>query len=148
MANQVIKAVTANWILGALAALTAFLFGGWSGAVIGWLLGTAAGFMQAQRQRILSPTVGLGVGAGAGLIVGLWLLLGSAIQKLLAPVLGLPATETVEIVAALAIATLAGGVMGASQGIPAPAKQQATLVTLAFVLVLFPLRMESLRQTG
>ncbi|MCU0517181.1 MAG: branched-chain amino acid ABC transporter permease [Oscillatoria sp. Prado101] len=138
MANQVIKAVTANWILGALAALTAFLFGGWSGAVIGWLLGTAAAFMQAQRQRIISPTVGLGAGAGAGLIVGLWLLLGSAIQQQLAPLLGLPATGTVEIVAALAIATLAGGVMGALQGIPAPAKQQATLVTLAFVLVFFP----------
>ncbi|WP_017716444.1 branched-chain amino acid ABC transporter permease [Kamptonema formosum] len=138
MANQAIKAVTANWILGALAALTAFLFGGWSGAVIGWLLGTAAGFMQAQRQRILSPTAGLGAGAGAGLIVGLWLLLGSALQKLLAPVLGLPATGTVEIVLAVAIATLAGGVMGALQGIPGQRKQQATLVTLAFILVLFP----------
>jgi len=42
MANQATKSGN---ILGAIAALTVLLFGGWSGAFMGWLLGAGAGLM-------------------------------------------------------------------------------------------------------
>jgi branched-chain amino acid transport system permease protein len=50
MANPIIKAIKSSGILGAIAFLTVLLFGGWSSAVIGWLLGTAAGFMRSEQQ--------------------------------------------------------------------------------------------------
>lgn len=139
---QVIKAIKSSGILGAIAALTVLLFGGWSGAVIGWLLGTAAGFMRCQRKRILTPQVGAQIGAKAGLEVGIWLLIGSVLQALLAPVLGQPTVNVLQSLVygllALVIAALAGGVMGALQGLPLERRRLATVVTLAFILILFP----------
>jgi branched-chain amino acid transport system permease protein len=58
MTQQVIKAIKSSGVLGAIAFLTVFIFGGWSGTVIGWLLGTAAGFRVGQGKQIFNPTVG------------------------------------------------------------------------------------------
>lgn len=142
MANQVIKAIKSSGILGAIAFLTVLLFGGWSGAVIGWLLGTAAGFMRTQAKRIRTPQAGAQLGAIAGLEVGIWLLIASIVQSLLAPVLGQPTVNLLQSlvygVCALVIAALAGGVMGAWQGLPLSQRRVATLVTLAFILIVFP----------
>jgi branched-chain amino acid transport system permease protein len=142
MANQVIKAIKSSGILGAIAFLTVLLFGGWSGAVIGWLLGTAAGFMRTQAKRIETPQAGAQLGAIAGLEVGIWLLIASIVQSLLAPVLGQPTVNLLQSlvygVCALIITALAAGVMGALQGLPPSQRRVATLVTLAFILILFP----------
>lgn len=143
MANQVIKAIKSSGILGVVAALTVLIFGGWSGTVIGWLLGTAAGFMSCQGKKILNPIVGARLGASTGLALGVWLFVASAIQGLLAPVLGLPAVSVLQSVLygilSGAIATFAAALMGALQGLPAQRRRLATLVTLAFILIIFPL---------
>lgn len=142
MAQQVIKAIKSSGILGVIAALTVLIFGGWSGTVIGWLLGTAAGFMGCQGKKMLTPKVGARIGATTGFALGVWLLVTSVIQGMLAPALGQPSVNFLESllygVLALAIATLAGGVMGALQGLPGDRKRLATLVTLAFILIIFP----------
>lgn len=39
MNSQVIKIIKANSVLGAIAGFIVLVFGGWSGAVIAWLLG-------------------------------------------------------------------------------------------------------------
>jgi branched-chain amino acid transport system permease protein len=67
MTQQVIKAIKSSGVLGAIAFLTVFIFGGWSGTVIGWLLGTAAGFRVGQGKQIFNPTVGARLGAISGL---------------------------------------------------------------------------------
>jgi branched-chain amino acid transport system permease protein len=41
-------------ILGILAAITVLLFGGWSGALVGWLVGVGAGVMACQGSGFLS----------------------------------------------------------------------------------------------
>lgn len=142
MAQQVIKAVKSSGILGGVAVLTVLIFGGWSGTVIGWLLGTAAGFMRCQGKKMLTPKIGARIGASTGLALGVWLLVASVLQGLLTPVLGQPTVSLPESiqygVLALAIATLAGGVMGALQGLPGDRQRLATLVTLAFILIIFP----------
>lgn len=140
---QLIKAIKSSSILGAIASLTVLLFGGWSGVVIGWLLGTAAGFMQCQGQKIYSPQLGAKLGTQAGLGVGIWLLIASVVEgTLLRPLygqfsIGFPQTLLYGI-CSLAIATLASSLMGALQGLPATRQRQATLITLAFTLILFP----------
>ena len=151
MANQVLKAIKSSGILGALAFLTVILFGGWSGAVIGWLLGTAASFMRSQAKPILTPTDGAKLGAIAGLEVGIWLLIGSLIQALLAPILGQPTVNLFQSLVsgllALVIAAVAGGFMGTLQGLPISRRRVATLVTLAFILIIFPF-VDQLAQTN
>ena len=144
MAKQVIKAIKSSGILGALAALTVIIFGGWSGTVMGWLVGTAAGFISGQGKKIASPKVGFRRGALAGLAVGVWLLVASVIEGLLIrPMSGQSAQSVPQIllfgVSSLAIATLAAGLMGALQGLSGKNQRLATLVTLAFILIIFPL---------
>lgn len=151
MTQQIIKAIKSSGILGAIAVLTVLLFGGWSGAVIGWLLGSAAGFMRCQGKRILTPQEGTKLGAIAGLVLGIWLLIASLLQALFAPVLGQPTVSLLDSlqygVLALVVAALAGGVMGALQGLPIGRRRAATLVTLAFILILFPF-VDQLAQTN
>ncbi|HAA30358.1 MAG TPA: branched-chain amino acid ABC transporter permease, partial [Cyanobacteria bacterium UBA8553] len=64
---------------------------------------------------MLNPTVGARIGASSGLALGVWLLIASVIQGLLAPVFGQPTVNVPESllygVSALVVATLAGGVM-------------------------------------
>ena len=142
MAKQIFKVIKSSGVLGAIAFLTVLLFGGWSGAVIGWLLGTAAGFMRSQGKRILTPANGARLGSMAGLEVGIWLLVASVIQGLMAPVLGLPTVNFLQSclygISALVIAALAGGIISALQSLPIPKKRQATLLTIAFILITFP----------
>ena len=143
MTQQVIKAIKSSGVWCAIASLTVLIFGGWSGTVIGWLLGTAAGFSVGQGKRIVTPTVGARLGASSGLVLGVWLLVASVIEGLLAPILGLP---TVSIptslqygICGLIVATVAAAIMGALQGLRGEQRQLATLVTLAFTLIIFPL---------
>jgi branched-chain amino acid transport system permease protein len=151
MTQQIIKAIKSSGILGAIAVLTVLLFSGWSGAVIGWLLGSAAGFMRCQGKRILSPQEGVRLGAIAGLVLGIWLLIASLLQALLAPVLGQPTVNLSDSfqygILALVVATLAAGVMGGLQGLPNERRRAATLVTLAFILIIFPF-VDQLAQTN
>ncbi len=141
--TQVIKTIKSSWVVGAIAALTVFLFGGWSGTVIGWLLGTAVGFTACQGKRILTPQVGARIGANAGLIVGVWLLVASLIEGFVIRQLsGGSSVALLQIlqsgILALLITTLAAGIIGSVQALPSPRRQQATLVTLAFILLIFP----------
>lgn len=140
---QLIKVIKSSGILGAIAALTVLLFGGWSGAVMGWLLGTVAGFMACRGLKIYSPQMAarLGVQAGGGL--GIWLLVASILEgTLLRPLYGQPAIGFPQTllygIGSFAIATLAGGLMAALQGLPGERRRQATWVALAFTLILFP----------
>lgn len=143
MANQVIKAIKSSSILGGIAALTVVIFGGWSGAIIGWLLGTAAGFISCQGKKVLTPKVGVGFGGVAGLTLGVWLFVASMFQGLMAPGLGLPSVSWLQAllygIVALVIATAAATLIGALQGLAEQRRQLATLVTLAFILIIFPL---------
>lgn len=129
-------------IWGTIATLTVILFGGWSGAVIGWLLGTAVGFTRCFDRRIASPAVGAKLGGSGGLTIGLWLLGASLLQGVLAPILGQPRVNLwaslIFGLVALGVATLSAAVMGALQGLPLPRRRWATLMTLAFMLILFP----------
>ncbi|MGB6170034.1 MAG: hypothetical protein WBF52_20810 [Geitlerinemataceae cyanobacterium] len=129
-------------IWGAIAAFTVLLFGGWSGVVIGWLLGTAVGFTRCLNQQVLSPKMGAKLGGSAGLTIGFWLLGSSVLQGFLAPILGqFPVGFVTSLILgtiALAVATVSAGIMGALQGLPFDRRRWATLITLAFVLILFP----------
>jgi branched-chain amino acid transport system permease protein len=152
MAQQVIKAIKSSSIWGAIATLTVILFSGWSGAVIGWLLGSVAGFMRCQGKRIPSPQVGARIGVNAGLAIGVWLLVASVIEGLLIrPITGQSALGLPEIlqygILALVVASLAAGLMGALQGLPSQRRQLATWVTLAFILISFPF-VDQLAQTN
>lgn len=130
-------------ILGAIAALTVLLFGGWSGAVIGWLLGTAAGLLVCQSKKISSPKIGVRLGSQAGLYLGIWILVASVIQGvLLLPAMGQSSLGLIPALifggAGLVVATLAGWLTGALQGV-GKNRQRATGVLFALILIAFPL---------
>lgn len=141
--GQVIQVIKSSWVLGAIASLTVILFGGWSGTVIGWLLGTAVGFLACQGKRLPTPQVGASVGAYAGLILGIWLFVASLLEGfVIRPLSGQSPRSIIEIlqfgIVALLITTLAAAIIGALQALPSPRRQQASLVTLAFILIIFP----------
>ncbi|MDF0554247.1 branched-chain amino acid ABC transporter permease [Kamptonema sp. UHCC 0994] len=143
MKKKIIKAIKSSGIVGAIAALTVLIFGGWSGSVIGWLLGAGAGFIRCRNEKIYSPKIGARLGIEAGLALGIWLAIASVIEGvILRPSSGqfpVPFPTTLLYgTCSLAIATLAGGIMGTLQGIPGDRKRLATLVTLAFILISFP----------
>ncbi|HIK28534.1 MAG TPA: branched-chain amino acid ABC transporter permease [Oscillatoriaceae cyanobacterium M7585_C2015_266] len=141
MQKQVIKAIKSSGILGAIAILTVLIFGGYSGTLIGWLFGTAVGFLKTQGQKVFNPKEGASIGARAGLGIGICLFIGTLLEGwLIRPISGQYSVGFIPLLAgflAFIVSILAGGVMGAAQGIPAR-KQQATLLTFAFVLVFFP----------
>lgn len=141
--NQVIKAIKSSWVMGAIASLTVILFGGWSGTVMGWILGTGAGFLACQGKFIPSPQLGAKNGANAGLILGIWLFVATLLEGLVVrPLSGQSSLNLLQIlpsgILALFVTTLAASVMGSLQALPSPRRQQATLVTLAFILIIFP----------
>ena len=144
MAQLTIKTNKSNIILGAIASFTVLLFGGWSGTVIGWLLGTAAGLIACQRKKIPSPKVAARLGISAGLALGVWLLLASALEGLLLrPASGRPPLNVSQTwlfgISALVVATFSGWVMGALQGLASTRQRLANQATLIFVLIIFPL---------
>jgi len=137
------QAIKSRNILGAIAALTVLLFGGWSGAVIGWLLGAAAGLMACQGKKIASPKMGIRLGSNAGLALGVWILIASIIQGLvLLPASGRPSLGVVQGLllgsTGLMVTTFAGWLMGSLQGLGSQ-RRQATGVFLAVILITFPL---------
>lgn len=139
MASQAVKSGN---ILGAIAAFTVLLFGGWSGAVIGWLLGAAAGLMACQGKQISTPKAGIRLGSSAGLALGIWILVATIAQGLLLrPATGLSALGIIPILIlggfGLVIATLGGWLMGAVQGL-SQYRQRATLGLLALILITLP----------
>lgn len=141
--GQVIKEIKSSWVLGAIASLTVILFGGWSGTVIGWLLGTALGFVACQGKRIPTPQIGARIGANAGLILGIWLFVASILEGFVVrPLSGQSSRSIVEILQfgfrALFVTTVVAALIAALQALPSPRRQQATLVTLAFILIIFP----------
>lgn len=142
MQNQVIKAIKSSGILGVIATLTVLIFGGYSGTLISWLLGTAVGFLKTRGQKIFNPKEGASIGARAGLGIGICSFCGTLLEGwLIRPISGQQAVGFIPLLAgflAFIVAILAGGVMGAAQGIPGARKQQATLLTFAFILVFFP----------
>lgn len=142
MVNQIINETKSHVVFGTISALTVILFGGWSGAVFGWILGTVIGFTTAIKPNILTPKEGAKIGAIAGVALGIWLLAASLVQALLAPVLGQPAVGFFEGIiygiAALIVTTISAALMAALQCLPKSQKQQATLINLAFVLIIFP----------
>ncbi len=139
MAKQVTKSGN---ILGAIAALTVLLFGGWSGAFIGWLLGAGAGLMAAQGRRIAAPKVGSRLGSIAGLALGVWILVASLIEGfLLLPATGQSPQSTVQTlifgISGLVVAVLTARLTGLLQGL-GKNRQRANQALLAFVLITFP----------
>lgn len=143
MKRQLIKVIKSSGILEIIASFTVLLFGGWSGVIIGWLFGTATGLMACQAQKIASLKAGSWLGAKAGLILGIWLLIASAIQgTVLLPVSGQSPVILMAIfqgIASLLVATLSSSVMGGLQSLPKKQRTQATAIALAFMLVIFPL---------
>ena len=138
-------------ILGAIAALTVLLFGGWSGAFIGWLLGSGAGLMAAQGKRILAPKAGARLGVKAGLVLGIWILVASLVQGLaLLPATGQSAQSLIQTliygISGLAVALLAGWLTGWLQGLRKN-RQLATIGLLALILITFPL-IDQIAQTN
>jgi len=110
---------------------------------MGWLLGTATGFMACQGRRIPSPQVGARIGANAGFILGIWLFVATLLEGFVVrPLSGQSSTNLLQIlqfgISALVITTLAAAVIASVQALPSPRRQQATLVTLAFILIIFP----------
>ena len=143
MSNKIINAIKSSGILGAIGSLTVLLFGGWSGTVIGWLMGTAAGFMSCQDQKVYSPKMGATIGSLAGVGLGVWLLVASVVEGvLIRPFSGQSAvalpTTLLYGICSLTIAILTATLMGALQGLQGERQRLATLVTLAFILILFP----------
>lgn len=139
MAKQATKSGN---ILGAIAALTVLLFGGWSGAFIGWLLGAGAGLMACQGKRIPAPKVGARRGSNAGLALGVWILVASLIEGiLLLPATGGTSPGVIQTLifggVGLVVAVLTGRLMGLLQGLGN--RQLATQALLAFILITFPL---------
>src|SRR4028118_1137441 len=143
MSKQIINAIKSSGILGAIGSLTVLLFGGWSGTVIGWLMGTAAGFISCRKQKVYSPKMGATIGSLAGVGLGVWLLVASVVEGvLIRPFSGQSAvalpTTLLYGICSLTIAILTATLMGALQGLQGERQRLATLVTLAFILILFP----------
>jgi branched-chain amino acid transport system permease protein len=143
MTNQLIKVIKSGGILGIVGALTVLLFGGWSGCVMCWLLGTAAGFIQGEASGGRDVRRNAVIGAKSGLIIGIWTLIASLTEGLIVRSLsGRTPISFVEAftygIASIVIATLAAALMAALQALPQKQRQIATLLTLAVILILFP----------
>lgn len=147
-----VKALRASSVWGLIAALTVLLFGGWSSAVMGWLLGTGVGYASVQDRLVLNPKAGAQIGARSGLMLGIWLALSSLIEGLiLRPLTGraaLPfATALLYALVGLALATGWSALMAAIHGLANPRQKQAVFLTVAFILLIFPF-VDQIARTG
>ncbi|MBV9387519.1 MAG: branched-chain amino acid ABC transporter permease, partial [Chroococcidiopsidaceae cyanobacterium CP_BM_ER_R8_30] len=135
------KATKSGNILGTVAALTVLLFGGWSGAFIGWLLGAGAGLMAAQGKRTVAPKLGIRLGISAGLTLGIWIFVASLVQGfLLLPATGESAQGFQALLyggVGLTVAMFTGWLTGWLQGL-GKNRQRANLALLALILISFP----------
>jgi branched-chain amino acid transport system permease protein len=155
MKTQVLKIIKSGGVLGAIAAFIVLIFGGWSGSIMAWLLGSAVGFTQAQgsknQKHPQTPLGGARLGAQAGLMLGIWLFVASLVEGLIVrPISGRPVANLTDVIGfgfcSLVVATVAATSMAALQGLHPSLRKQATLVALAFVLMLFPF-IDQLAQT-
>lgn len=149
---NLVKTLRSSSILGSIAALTVLLFGGWSGAVIGWLLGTGAGYMATQDRYVPNPKTGVQIGVQAGLGLGIWVAVASLIEGLiLRPLSGRVAIPfgqaLLYAIVGFGLAVASAVLMAAIQGLANPRQRQATLVTLAFILIIFPF-VDQIARTG
>lgn len=147
-----VKALRASSVWGAIAAITVLLFGGWSGAVIAWLLGTAVGYVSVNDRLIPNPKVGAQVGARAGLMLGIWVAVASLIEGLiLRPLTGrapIPfAQALLYAIVSLVLATGWSALMTAIHGLPDRRQRQAITLTVAFILLIFPF-IDQIARTG
>jgi branched-chain amino acid transport system permease protein len=143
MQNKLIKVIKSGGILGIVAALTVLLFGGWSGCVMGWLIGNAAGFTEGEASGGRNWRNSAVIGAKSGLIIGIWTLIASLAEGLIVRSLsGRTPTSFVEAftygISSLVIATISAALMAAFQALPPKQRQIATLLTLGIILILFP----------
>lgn len=148
--HLILQALKSTVFLGGVGALTIITFGGWSGVVIGWLLGLTIGFQQGQN--VNSPQKAATLGAGAGLGLGVWLLVASILEGVvIRPISGQAPVALGQTllygVVSLLVTTLAAIAMAAIQGLPHPRRRQATLAALAFNLIIFPF-IDQVAQTG
>ncbi|OLP18211.1 branched-chain amino acid ABC transporter permease [Leptolyngbya sp. 'hensonii'] len=128
--------------LGVIAALTVLIFGGWSSAVIGWLLGAGAGLIACQGKRVSTLLGGALLGSRVGFTLGGWILVAALLEGfLLRRISGQPAVPLLQPWLAgllgLGLAGLSGTVMGALQSLGQ--RIWATRGLLAIGLLLFPL---------
>lgn len=143
MTKPILGAIKSSGVVGPIAAITVLLFGGWSGTVIGWILGTVVGFIRVSGEKTYSPQAGARSGLQSGLGLGIWLAIASLVEGIwLRPMTGqtpvpLPTTLAYGL-SSLAIAMAAASLMGALQSLPGKRRQQATLITVAFILIFFP----------
>lgn len=148
----VLKTLRLNLVLGVVSAFTVLLFGGWSGGVMGWLLGTATGYLRTQEQFLPTPKVGAQIGAANGLALGFWTAAANLVYGLiLRPLIGqpiLPLGQTLlYAIVSIVLATASATLMAAIQGLANPRQKQATWFTLAFILLLFPF-IDQIAKTG
>jgi branched-chain amino acid transport system permease protein len=143
MSKQLKQFFKSSITLGAIAALTVLIFGGWSGSVIGWLLGTAVGLTGSEDQRITSPIEGAKLAVLPALAVGIWLLIASLVQGLwLLPASGqrgLSVSSAFLFGFYSLIITVAGAaIAGAIRGLPSRTGQIATLFNIGAIALIFP----------
>lgn len=139
-----VKEFKSNLLLGLIASLTVIIFGGWSGVMMGILLGTASSFIQARSQRIYNSKEGAYIGILSGGVLGGWILFASLIEGFLIRSLsGLPPVPILQIflqgIIGFLVSLGAGTLMGALQGISPQQKRYANWITLFFILIIFPL---------
>lgn len=151
MVQRFIKTIRVGGGLGLIAALTVLLFGGWSSAVIGWLLGAGAGFLACQGRKIPRVVDGVILGARNGAVLGGWILVASLLGGwVLRPLSGQPAIAfglpLLFGCVGLAVATAAGALMGSLQALGRQ-RQRATQGFMAVSLLFFPL-MDQLARTS
>ncbi|PSB00811.1 branched-chain amino acid ABC transporter permease [Merismopedia glauca] len=143
MSNQLKQFFKSTITLGAIASLTILIFGGWSGAVIGWLLGTAIGLTSGEGKRVANPLQGAKLAVLPGFGVGIWLLIASLVQGLwLLPASGQRGLSVSSAMLfglySLAITVAAAVIMGAIQGLPSYRRQIATLFNIGAIAIIFP----------
>lgn len=143
MSDRLKKYFQSSITLGAIAALTVSIFGGWSGCVIGWLLGTAVGITSNDRIKNDKPLSGAKSAIIPALMVGIWLLAASLLQGLwLLPASGNRGLSLYSAffygLYALLVTVVAAAIMGALRALPPRRRQIATLFNIAAIAILFP----------
>ncbi len=139
------KALRASSILGAIGAVTVLLFGGWSSAVMGWLLGTAAGYTNSHDGLWPKPKIGAQMGAKTGLILGIWLAVASLVEGLIVrPLSGQTAISFPQALQygllGLVMAVVWSTVMSTIQSLTDPVqRRRMTWLLMALFLVVFPM---------
>lgn len=108
--------------------------------------------MKTQDRFIPNPKTGAMIGTKAGLWLGIWIAIASLVEGLiLRPLSGrppLPFGQTLlYAIVGLVLAVASAALMAAIQGLTNPRQRQATWLTLAFILLIFPF-VDQIAKTG